>query len=180
LLLCLALGAMGCMKREVSQADRDMCLGLDDLVAYGYKAEGTIRKNTVSKTYQINGTYILNCNVKTAAGDRMTIFMDTSLTTVSSASNATVMEKSEKTGVEIGFSVGGITVKPLKPEAGTKPTGSLSLLMKNKKPVGNLFMVRVGLKVYRVMLIGMYFDSQQQWEQLVGDKLAKLATYKPS
>jgi hypothetical protein len=51
--------------------------------------------------------------------------------------------------------------------------------MGEKGPGGNLFITRIGSKLYVVLIGGVYFDNRDDWTELITPKLQYLESYNP-
>lgn len=59
-------------------------------------------------------------------------------------------------------------------------SSSFTVLVKDEKPIGNVFTVRDGKKTYLLVMAGVFFRNPEEWGRLVGPKLKLLAAYSPA
>lgn len=81
-----------------------------------------------------------------------------------------------KAGPMIGFLSAGVTEKTIELREPIGTQSSLTLLMKNGKPIGNTFTAIVGHTSVLLIYSGIYFETENEFREFIQDKIKKYRT----
>ena len=95
----------------------------------------------------------------------------------SSSTYAFITEKAQKVGLMIGFQPYGIEEQPMTPHTKYGDRSSLAMLTKDGKPVGNVFTVVSGGKVFLVVFSGIHFSNPAEFDRFISTKVDAFVKY---
>jgi hypothetical protein len=175
--ICLCLSS--CLKQEPTATDKSLCLEASDLENFGITISTVANEAEISRYLRFNGSHVVECKIHAKSAKGTQLFIETHALVEMTDARAVAQRIAGRTGVEIGLKVGGVTIEPLSGANQYGDESELSLLMKDGKPVGNYFSMRSGNKVYRIMLIGIYFKDPAAWDKVIHYKVDVFGAYKP-
>ena len=173
------LATPGCVSEEpLSEADKSLFLRAGDLARYGFKYQNADGHEKFSKIRQLGGAYQLTYEFQAPAGERPALYIYANVYVASNPSDAMMSSGAESIGLLIGLKASGVEEREVRLPGDEQ--GKLRVLVKDGRPLGNVYTVREGRKTYAVVLAGLYFEDAEDWTQLVGPKLQQLAGYSPA
>lgn len=180
-LALFALVATGCESNlPVDANEKEMVLRAADLVPFGYGLEGTEKYESFTKTRYFDGSQEVRYEFETPeAEEEHVLYLNVTMTIERSLSDALVSQGAERVGMTYGLQAGGIRQREIKDFYKYGDSSSFYVLEKDGRPIGNLFSVRDGKRIYTLVMSGFYFDDSATWKELVEGKLRKFSNYKP-
>jgi hypothetical protein len=181
-LLLAVFGLLACwQKPSVSESEKALFLRARDLVEYGYEFKPIDKYESFAKTKYFDGSCELEYEFQTPESEQdHPLYLSVTVTIERKKSDALLSRGAEKIGLQIGLKRGGIKIQEVKEFKKYGDDSSFSLLTKDGHPVGNILSLRVGPRLYTVLLAGIYIDDPQIWDELILPKLKLLAEYQPS
>ena len=158
----------------MTEADRALLVTTDDLAARVEDFEVRPGVEQLTKKKSFDGSTELEYEYKPPEG---ALFLSSSLTTERTTSAASTTYASLRVGHGIGFAMSSSKTTKLEERNDLFKWGDEShhsLITNNGKPVGNLFAARKGKYIYTVMLVGVYFDSEDTMGDLLLPKLEQM------
>jgi hypothetical protein len=178
---CVLLGAACESGLPVEAGDKTIILRAADLVPFGYGLEETEQYETFTKTRYFDGSHEITYEYETPETEEDdALYLNVTVTFEKRASDALISHGTEKAGMTTGLRIAGIKSREIENFYKYGDSSTFYMLEKEGKPVGNMFSVRHGKKVYLIILSGMYFDDPAEWRELVEEKLQKFSAYTPS
>lgn len=179
-LLALGLAACGA-EQPVGEADKALFLRVGDLAELGVRYSDAEAHETFAKRRQFDGTYELNYEFKTPESEQARpLFIYTSVSVQPKASDAMLATGAEKLGLMIGLKREGVEEREVEGAPRFGDASRFGMLVKDEKPIGNVFSVRDGRKTYLLVISGIYFKDPELWRRVIAPKLARLAAYSPT
>jgi len=177
----IALGVAACgTEQPVGDAERALFLRAADLAELGVRYAGAEAHETFSKRRHFDGAYEVNYEFKTPESEEARpLFIYTSVSVQPKASDAMLSEGAEKIGLLIGFKREGVEERDVEDAPRFGQSSRLAVLVKDERPIGNVFSMRDGRKTYLLVIAGVYFKDPALWRETIGPKLARLAAYAP-
>jgi hypothetical protein len=179
-LACCALAA-GCESNlPVDAADKAILLRAADLVPYGYGMVDLEKYETFTKTRYFDGSREIQYEFETPESEQEhVLYMNVTVTIEQKQSDAWISQGAEGVGMKYGLKAGGIEQKEIKDFYKYGDASSFYVLEKDGRPIGNLFTVRDGKRLYTLVMSGLYFDDAATWKELIEEKLRKFSAYTP-
>jgi len=158
----------------MTEADRALLVTTDDLAerVEGFEVKPGVEQVKKKKVW--DGSRSLEYEYKPPEGG---MFISSSVTAERSAATAATNYASLRVGHGIGFAMSSSKTTKLEERNDLFKWGDEShhsLITNNGKPVGNLFAARKGKYIYTVMLVGVYFDSEDTMGDLLLPKLEQM------
>ncbi len=164
----------------VEANEKTLVLRAGDLVPYGYGLEETGQFEKFSKTRYFDGSQEITYEFETPETEEDDpLYLNVTMTFEKKTSDALVSHGAEKTGASAGLRIAGIKSREIENFYDYGDSSEFYVLEMEGRPVGNMFSVRDGKKIYLVIMTGMYFDDAAVWKELVEDKLKKFSGYEP-
>jgi hypothetical protein len=174
LLLAAALALLACtVSEDLSETERAVLLTERDLRSFGLKPtpDAGKYKKTINRLDQSRElTYVFE-------PDGFPLYLSSTLRIDSSAASAVVNEGAQKTGLTIGLKATGVDTEPVTLREKYGERASLTLLTKDGKPVGNIFTMVSGKKVYISFFTGIYFNDLAEFHRLITPMVAAVLKY---
>jgi hypothetical protein len=165
----------------VESHEKTLVLRAGDLVPFGYGLEETEQFETFSKTKYFDGSREISYEYQTPDTEEDNpLYLGVTLTFEKKHSDALVSHTAEKTGAAAGLRIAGIKSREIENFYKYGDSSVFYVLEMEGKPVGNMFSVRDGKKIYLIIMTGFYFDDPGAWQELVEEKLKKFSEYEPS
>jgi hypothetical protein len=171
-LALLALTACG-EQLPVSQADKDLFVRPGDFAAFGIPFGDTEALEKFTKAKSFDGSYELTHTFTAGEGSPRALYLYTSIHIARREADAMAADGAGKIGLLIAFKKDGVEEREV---AGVK-TGKLTLLVKDGKPLGNVYTVRERAKAYMLVMSGLYIQEAALWQQLMDSKMQRLRDY---
>jgi hypothetical protein len=181
LAILVLVSTLGCQRGlPVDEADKGLMLRAGDLVPFGYGLTDTQRFETFDKSRLFDGSWDITYEYQTPASEtEHSMFLNITINLERRDADAMVSYGALKTALKYGLESNGVKAKE-RPQFYTYGDASeFYVLEKDGGPIGNLFAVRHGSRVYLLMLSGMYFDDPDVWKEVIHEKLVKFSTYSP-
>ena len=174
--LALAFGLFllaACSTEEpVTEADKAVVLRVRDLARFGYRFDNVETLESFSKKRQIDGSYEIAYRFQSPPGAKV-LFLHVSVKVGKNESDAALTQGAEKVGLMIGFKKSGVEERELP----APPAGKLSLLVKDERPIGNIFTAAHGAKTYLLVMSGLYFDDPALWQKVIEPSMDRFRRY---
>jgi hypothetical protein len=173
------LALAGCEREtsEVTAYDRSILVRAGDLHEFGWGYGDPTPLEKVTKHVAWDGSYTLEYEFETPDAEvGHPLYLGVFVTVARTTSDAVVTQQAERVGMGIGLGGSDIESREV---PGFYPGARFQVLESGGRPVGNLFSLREGRKVYTLVLSGFYFDDPAEWKALVGDKLRRFAAGPP-
>lgn len=182
LIASLCLLALACTRTlPVEEQEKAMLLRAGDLVRYGYGLAATEKYESFTKTRLFDGSYEIEYEFETPESEtENALYLYVQVTVERQASNTLLTQGAERLGVRYGLRKGGVKEREIKDFYRYGDASAFYILEKDGEPIGNLFTVREGGKLYTLLLSGFYFDDPQVWGKVLGPKLSQFSRYQPS
>ena len=164
----------------VEESDKAVMLRAADLVPFGYGMTDTQRFETFDKTRYFDGSWDITYEYETPESEtEHSMYLNVTVNLERRDADALVSYGALKTAMKYSLKANGV-------EATEKPNfytyGDASefyVLESDGNPIGNLFAVRHGSRVYLLMFSGMHFDDAEVWKKVMHEKLERFSTYDP-
>src|SRR4029077_5522721 len=139
-LLCV----VACSTEEpVTEADKTVVLRAAELARFGYRFENIEALETFTKKRHLDGTSEIEYHFQSPPGAKV-LFLHVSVKLPKNESDAAFTQGAEKVGLMIGLQKSGVHTR----EPPAPPAGKLSLLVKDERPIGNIFTASDGGKTF--------------------------------
>jgi hypothetical protein len=181
LVVCVLVAA-GCESGlPVDDAEKALVLRAADLVPFGYELEDTEPYEAFSKTRYFDGSHEVTYEFQTPESEaENALYLSVTLTFERKVSDALVSHGIEKTATTAGLRAAGIKSRELERFYPYGNASTFYILEQDGIPIGNVFSMRDGKKIYLIVLSGMYFDDPGAWADLVEEKLERFSAYEPA
>jgi hypothetical protein len=181
-LLVAAFGFSGCERNlPVGAADKEVILRAGDLIPFGYGLEKTEQFEKFTRTKYFDGSHELTYEYETPdSEEENALYMNVTVTVEKTTSDAWTSKGAGEIGMKFGLKASGVEQREIKDFYRYGDTSSFFILEKDGHPIGNMFSVREGKRVYVVILSGMYFDDAAAWKELMEERLRKFSAYAPT
>jgi hypothetical protein len=185
LTVAAGLAALACVAGcesglPVEATEKTLVLRAGDLVAYGYGLEETEQFEKFSKTKYFDGSREITYEFETPETEEDNpLYMNVTMTFEKKTSDALLSHGAEKTGAAAGLRIAGVKSREIENFYDYGDSSAFYVLEMEGRPVGNMFSVRDGKKIYMIIMTGMYFDDAAVWKELVEEKLKKFSGYEP-
>jgi len=180
--LIAALGLAGCESNlPVGAADKEVILRAGDLIPFGYGLEKTEQFEKFTRTKYFDGSHELIYEYETPESEEENaLYMNVTVAVEKTTSDAWTSKGAGDIGMKFGLKASGVEQREIKDFYQYGDTSSFFILEKDGHPIGNMFTVREGKRVYAVIISGMYFDDAAAWKELIEDRLRKFSVYSPT
>ncbi|MGH9750291.1 MAG: hypothetical protein ACRD6R_10245 [Candidatus Polarisedimenticolia bacterium] len=171
-LAILALVLPGCTTSEVSEQEKNAVLTAADLADWGFEAPDGGAKETWKATRWFDGSRQIEYEYETpdgAGGDFLYLTVTVDLERRPSDSRTTYL--AGQAGLGVIKMKKTIERKEVASSCDYGDECVLFLLLNEGNPVGNQFLVRTGLNVYTVQLVGLYFSEAETWHRLMAPRI---------
>ncbi len=167
----LAVGlASACWTGELPERDRRALLTIRDLEAHGVRSMHNAGRESFTRTRYFDGTYNMEYEFEPlhdSSWTALTVIVDVEHNVGDARTDFVLSQKTMVAGLRIA----GITVV-----ADSAPTygdeSYFATISKSSHPIGHLVVVRRGIVVYTVMLVGVVFNAADEWPNLLEPKFA--------
>jgi hypothetical protein len=176
LLVALALGGAACRRVAVSEAERELLLRAQDLAPYGFELADAARHESFNKTVYFDGSSDLEYEFAPPDGS---LYMVVTVTFARDKNDARMTKGGEKVGLQVGVGLEGVKLEEKHGFFKYGDESSFYALTKDGRPGGLFFNTREGTKVYSVLISGVYFDSAEDWAELITPRLQKFSAHRP-
>jgi len=181
-LLAFGLGLAGCERNlPVSAADKEVVLRAADLIPFGYGLEQTEQYEIFNRTKYFDGSHELTYQYQTPESEEENaLYINVTVSVEKTLSDALTSHGAEEVGLTIGLKANGVQEREIEHfyEYGDK--SRFSVLEKDGKPIGNIFITRDGTRVFALILSGMYFEDPDAFKELIEARLKKFSAYTPT
>lgn len=181
-LLAVGLGLAGCERNlPVGVADKEVVLRAADLIPFGYGLEQTEQYETFNRTKYFDGSHELTYEYRTPdSEEKNPLYINVTVTVEKSLSDALTSHGAEEVGLTIGLKANGVKEREIKDFYRYGDKSRFAVLEKDGKPIGNIFTVREGKRVYVLIMSGMYFEDAAAFKELIEGRLKKFSAYTPT
>jgi hypothetical protein len=159
----------------VSQSDKELFIRPADFAGFNIRFENAEALEKFTSARLADGSRELTHTFTAAQGSSHSLYLYSSITVTRRESDAALTSGAEKVGLLVAFKKEGVVEREV---PGVK-TGKLTLLVKDGRPIGNVFTVRDGAKSYLLVMSGVFFQHADPWNKLIGPKLQRLQVYVP-
>ena len=174
--ILLAVLASACVKGTITDEEKSHLLTVEDLATFGVKAAEPETFGKFQKTSHLDFSKELEYEYEVPEGVHVAtpLYLTSSISIERSLSDArSTYLLQEKTFMVVG-KWRGLAVDEKQGFFQWGDASKFALLVKNDKPVGNLYLARKGTTVYLLVLSGVYFDDPKLWAELMEPKLRGL------
>ena len=181
-LMVAALGFSGCENNlPVAAADKEIVLRAGDLVPYGYGLEKTEQYEKFTHIRYIDGSHELTYEYETPESEKENaLYVNVSVSVEKTTADAWSSKGTEEVAMTLGLKANGVEKREIKDFYKYGDTSNFFVLEMHGKPIGNMFTVREGKRVYVLVLSGMYFKDADAWKELMEERLRKFSAYEPT
>jgi hypothetical protein len=164
----------------VEEPDKAVMLRAADLVPFGYGLTDTQRFETFDKSRYFDGSWEITYEYETPESEtEHSMYLNATVGLERTGADAIVSYGALKTAMKYGLKANGVEATE-RPKFYTYGDASeFYVLEKDGNPIGNLFAVRHGSRVYLLLVSGMYFDDAEVWKEVMHEKLVKFSAYNP-
>jgi hypothetical protein len=182
MLLLAGLGLVACARKlPVGAADKDVVLRAADLIPYGYGLERTEPYETFKRVRNIDGTQELTYQFETPPSEHEhALVMNVSVTVETTEVGARNLQGAKEIGISIGLKATGVKQREIENFYRYGDASRFAVLEKNSHPIGNVFVVRDGKRLFVLIMSGMYFEDAATFQELVEGRLKKFSAYAPT
>jgi hypothetical protein len=176
----LALAAACQRGLPVEEVDKDLMLRAADLVPFGYGLTDTQRFETFDKSRYFDGSREITYEYETPVSETdHALYLNVTVNLERRGADAVVSYGALKTAMKLGLKANGIEAEERTNFYTYGDASEFYVLENDGEPIGNLFAVRQGNRVYMLVLSGMYFDEAEVWKKVIEKKLQKFSAYDP-
>lgn len=174
-LLALACTLVACGEQlPLSQSDKDLFIRPTDFAGFNIRFENPEALEKFSSARLADGSHELTHTFTAAEGSSHSLYLYSSITT-RRESDAAATSGTEKVGLLVAFKKEGVVER----EVPDVKAGKLTLLVKNGRPIGNVFTLRDGAKSYLLVMSGVFFQHAEPWNKLIEPKIQGFGRYAP-
>lgn len=167
-LLCAAVLLAGCSRTDqLNEDEKALLLDVTNFHEYGVPAGGSYRKNVD----YVDRTIALNYEYETGK-----FYLYNRVSLHSTAADALMMTRVERLGLSIGMR-DQLQELPLQLSEALQSQMTLKLLLRDGRPVGNVFYGHLGRKSILLVFTGVYFDTAEAFEALFAEQIANIEAY---
>ena len=174
-ILCLASAFAGCMPADMSKAQRDVVLTGAELVPFGFASPtGAIDENWESRRW-FDGSREIEYTYETQhESEQMPLYLSVSVSWETSRPDAIGVYGATLLGFKLGLAAESIESHELTDSCKYGDRCTLLLLTRDRRPLGNQFVLQAGSSVYIVQIFGLYFDEPEVWHEMIVPKVTAL------
>jgi hypothetical protein len=178
----VAFGATGCEKNlSVREADKEVVLRAADLIPFGYGLEKTEPYETFKRIRYLDGSHELTYEFETPDSEtENALYLNVTISVEKSVADAVTSQGAGVVGLNIGLKANGVEKREIKNFYSYGDKSSFFVLEKDGRPIGNIFAVRNGKRVFLMILSGMYFEDAATFKELIEGRLEKFSAYAPA
>ena len=168
-----------CAKQSIRKADKPLLLTVEDLTPYGLSLDNYRQYEVFRRHIYVDGAIEVEYEFDPPEESGINLYLTVAVSFERTERDAKFAYLAERKGTTIGAKLGGAPVTESKEFYNYGDESFFGFLMGEKGPGGNLFITRVGTKVYVVLIGGVFFDNPDDWEELISPKLQYLESYNP-
>ena len=176
LLIALAVCGAACRQAAVSEDERGLVLRAEDFARYGYEFPDAARHESLTKTVYFDGSADIDYEF-TAPDD--SLYVAVTVAFARDANDARFQKGGQRLGLQAGVGFEGLKMEEKPGFFAYGDDSSYYTLTKDGRPAGLFFSTREGAKVYTVVVAGIYFDSAEEWAELITPRLQKFSAHRP-
>ncbi|HEY2335920.1 MAG TPA: hypothetical protein VGI18_00960 [Burkholderiales bacterium] len=169
---CLFFVVACSTEEPVTEADKTVVLRAAELARFGYRFDNIEALETFTRKRHLDGTSEIAYRFQSPPGSKV-LFLHVSVKVAKSESDAAFTQGAEKVGLMIGFKKSGVEER----ELAAPPAGKLSLLVKDERPIGNIFTASHGGKTFLLVMTGLYFDDPALWQKVIEPSMSRFRAY---
>lgn len=179
ILTVLLIFSFSCAKQSIHEEDKPLLLTVEELVPYGLNVENYQQYEVFRRTIYVDGAIEVEYEFNPPEDSGINLYLSVTASFEPTEGDAKLAYLTEQKGTAIGAKLGGVTVTESEEFFAYGDESFFGFLMGEKGPGGNLFITRIGTKVYVVLIGGVYFDQKDDWAELIIPKLQYLESYSP-
>jgi hypothetical protein len=156
---------------QLSSDEKALLLTVEDFAGVGIKKYNPLHATFFKKRNLYNRSQELNYEYEyDASADATPFYLRCIISLEKTKFDTDLTQSAFKLGLLIGFKKSGVKEKPLTgfPKYGDQ--SSMSLLEKDGKTIGNIFMMVSGSKSYFIVFSGLFIDDSKIWNKVFGPK----------
>jgi hypothetical protein len=169
----------GCAKQSIREEDKPLLLTVEDLAPYGLSLDNYWQYEVFRRNINVDGAIEIEYEFDPPEESGINLYLAVAASFERTTKDAKVAYLMEQKGTTFGAKLGGAAVSESMEFFTYGDESFFGFLMGEKGPGGNLFITRTGTKVYVVLIGGVYFDSPDDWAELITPKLQYLESYRP-
>ena len=162
----------GCMPSETSEQDRAVVLTGAELVPFGF----AIPTGAIDETWEgrrwFDGSREIEYLYETLDdAEEMPLYLSVNVSWEKSSPDAIGVYGATLLGFGVGTVSESIESRELTDDCQYGDRCSLLLVTRDRRPLGNQFVLQTGRTVYIVQLFGLYFDEPETWHEMILPKV---------
>lgn len=171
--------ACSCAKQSIRAEDKPLLLTVEELAPYGLSLDNYRQYEVFRRDIYVDGAIEVAYEFDPPDDSGINFYLSVTASFERTKGDAKLAYIAERKGTTLGAKLGGVTVTESKEFFTYGDEAFFGFLMGEKGPGGNLFITRIGTKVYVVLMGGVYFDNRDDWAELITPKLQYLESYSP-
>jgi hypothetical protein len=169
----------GCAQQSIREEDNPLLLTVEELTLYGLSFENYRQYEVFRRNISVDGAIEVEYEFDPPDDCGINLYLSVTASFEPTEGDAKLAYLTELKGTTLGAKLGGVTVTESKEFFAYGDESFFGFLMGEKGPGGNAFITRTGTKVYAVLIGGVFFDSRDDWAELITPKLQYLESYSP-
>ena len=179
MLAMLVALSCGCAEQSIREEDKPLLVTVEDLAPYGLSLDNYQQYEVFRRNVYIDGAIEIEYEFDPPEESGINLYLSVAASFEPTTKDAKVAYVMEQKGTTFGAKLGGAAVRESKEFFTYGDESFFGFLMGEKGPGGNLFITRIGTKVYIVLIGGVFFDNPDDWAELITPKLQYLESYNP-
>ena len=179
ILVMLLILPCGCAKQSIREKDKPLLLTVAELAPYGLSLDNYRQYEVFRRNVFVDGAIEVAYEFDPPDDSGINLYVSVAASFERTESDAKLAYVTERKGTTLGAKLGGVTITESKGFFTYGDESFFGFFMGEKGPGGNLFITRIGSKLYVVLMGGVYFDNQDDWTELITPKLQYLESYNP-
>lgn len=164
----------------VEEADKELMLRAADLVPFGYGLTDSQRFETFGKTRYFDGSWDITYEYETPESEtEHSMYLSVTVNLKRRDADALISYGALKAAMKYSLKANGVEATEKANFYTYGDDSEFYVLEMDGNPIGNLFAVRHGSRVYLLMFSGMHFDDAEVWKKVMHEKLERFSTYDP-
>ena len=179
ILAVLSILSCGCARQSIREEDKPLLLTVAELAPYGLSLDNYRQYEVFRRKVFVDGAIEVAYEFDPPDDSGINLYLSVAASFERTESDAKLAYVTERKGTTLGAKLGGVTITESKGFFTYGDESFFGFFMGEKGPGGNLFITRIGSKLYVVLIGGVYFDNRDDWTELITPKLQYLESYNP-
>ena len=173
--LCLVTALAGCMPSDTSERERGVILTGAELEPFGFAMPTGAIDETWEGRRWFDGSREIEYVYETLDDtEQMPLYLSVNVSWEKSRPDAIGVYGATLLGFKVGTVSEDIESRELTDDCHYGDRCSLLLVTRDKRPLGNQFVLTAGRSVYIVQIFGLYFDEPEAWHEMIVPKVTAL------